>query len=104
MNPLAIGGLVVGIITTVVAVAAAKKKASPSGGVAGDPPTTPAIDQTLAQMMNELDVDNFDKPTHRVPSAATIAGATAYANQLDQGGWHMHAAGLREAIRMTTGQ
>jgi hypothetical protein len=99
MNPLVIGGVILGVLTTAV-VALASKKPAPTV----DPPRSPEIDAQVTRIDSELDIANIGTPQHKVPSAASISGALLYAQQLDTGGYHNLARGIRELVKWSTGQ
>lgn len=79
---------------------ASPKPAAPSPSAA--PELTPALEAALKQWLDVLDVDNLGQPTHRVPSAEALGGASVFANELQAAGYPVEAEALRTAIALAS--
>lgn len=80
--------------------ASASPRSTPSSSAA--PELTPALEATLKQWLDMLDVDNLGQPTHKVPSAEALGGASVFANELQAAGYPVEAEALRTAIALAS--
>lgn len=69
---------------------------------AAEPGLTPALETTMREWLDSIDVDNVGTPEHKPPTPDVIAGATGFANQLEQAGYISSANALRTAIQIAS--
>jgi hypothetical protein len=109
-----LAGLAVAVPAGALLLARRKPSTPVSGGAtttpasaktpASEPQLTPALTDTLREWLDSLDVDNLGKPEHKAPSSEVIAGATSFANQLEQAGYTTEANALRVAVQIAVSQ
>lgn len=69
---------------------------------ATEPALTATLESSLREWLDSLDVDNAGTPQHKAPSPEVIAGAGAFATQLEQAGYTTSANALRVAIQIAS--